>query len=157
MRRVPSVIPLPLSLEWNHSRTRLIRQITILPGRIPSIHVAMSSVLWKATLGQLTRGPPMAHHCQAHLLSTLPDPRGNQVLRRHQPALPHMRQHVLPPSCLSPLCQPSLRFTRPPWCVLRNQKARRVCRRISKQAVKSSLCPNTLQHRFARANRRRHL
>jgi hypothetical protein len=45
MLRVPSVIPLRLSLEWSHPLTRKIRQTTILPGRIPSIHMAMSLVL----------------------------------------------------------------------------------------------------------------
>ena len=162
MLRVPSVIPLHLSLEWSHPRTWKTRQITILLGGIPSLHVATSLVLWRATLGQLTRGPPMAHQSQAHLLSALPDLRGNRVLRRHQPVPADLRQHALPqrvllPSHPSHLCQASHRFTRPPWCVLRNRKPRRLSRWNPKEAPMLSLCPNISQHRFARANRRHRL
>ena len=45
LRGVPLVIPLHLSLEWSHPRTKQLRQITIFPGRIPGFHVATSLVL----------------------------------------------------------------------------------------------------------------
>jgi hypothetical protein len=45
MLPVLSVIPLRLSLGWSRPQTKKIRQTTILPGRILSIHVATSLVL----------------------------------------------------------------------------------------------------------------
>jgi hypothetical protein len=97
-RRTPFAVMRDAASSVSYSSSSLsgmesssVRQTTILLGRIPSIHVATSLV---ATLGQLTHGPPMAHHSQAHLPSALPDLKGNRVLQRHQPVPPHLRQHV---------------------------------------------------------------
>jgi len=121
----------------------------------------MTSVLWKATLGQLTRDLSMEHPFRAHLLSTHPDLMNIQVPQTRQPAPPRMTLHVLPLSCPLLPCQASPRFTRPPRCVPRNQRPRRVfplaISSLRRQPLKPSPCPTILPHRFARANRHHRL
>jgi len=103
----------------------------------------------------------MTHPYRAHPLSALPDLSSLRAVRKHQPAPPRMRQHVLPQSCPLPLSRASLRFTRPLKCVLRNRRPRRAPPRaissLPKQAPKSSRYPTTSRHQFARANRHHHL
>ena len=69
----------------------------------------MTSVLWKATPGQLTQDLSMEHPFQAHLLSTHPGLMNIQVLQIRQPAPPRMTLHALPLSSFTSLLSiPSL-------------------------------------------------
>lgn len=162
MVQVPSVTHRRLSLGSTR-RTEKTHRGTIIPGHNPSTRAAMTSVLWKVTLGRLIRDRPTAHHhCRAHHLLDPPLPVliGIRVLRIRQPAAPpRTRPHVLPPSCPLIHCLAFHHFTKLPRCVPRNRKPRRVSRlAISsqrKQARKANPCPTISQHRFVRANRHR--